>query len=183
MKLTETKIKGVYIVEPEVFGDNRGWFMETYSKIKTPEIALDYVQDNQSYSKQKGILRGIHFQNGEHSQAKLVRVVRGKVLDVAVDLRKGSPTYKQWVGVELSEENKKQLFIPRGFGHGFVTLSDEVEFVYKTDNYYNKESDRNIKFDDPEIGVDWGIKNPILSEKDKKAPLLKDSDCSFIYGD
>lgn len=183
MNITETEIKGVYIVEPQVFGDNRGWFMETYSKIKTPEIALDYVQDNQSYSKEKGILRGIHFQNGEHSQAKLVRVVRGKVLDVAVDLRKGSPTYKKWVSVELSEENKKQFFIPRGFGHGFVTLSDDVEFVYKTDNYYNKESDRSIKFDDPEIGVDWGIKNPILSEKDKKAPRLRDSDCSFIYRD
>ena len=166
MKLTETKIKDVYIVEPQVFNDERGWFMETYSARKTPEIACDFVQDNQSYSKGKGILRGIHFQNGEHAQAKLVRVVRGAVLDVAV---------------ELSEENKKQLFIPRGFGHGFVTLSDDVEFVYKTDNYYNHESDRSIKFDDPEIGVEWGIANPILSEKDKKAPLLKDSDCTFIY--
>lgn len=181
MKLTETKIKGVYIVEPQVFGDERGWFMETYSAIKTPEIACDFVQDNQSYSKGKGMLRGIHFQNGEHAQAKLVRVVRGAVLDVAVDLRKGSPTYKQWVAVELSAENKKQLFIPRGFGHGFVTLTDDVEFVYKTDNYYNHESDRSIKFNDPEIGVEWGIENPVLSEKDKNAPLLKDSDCSFVY--
>lgn len=181
MKLTETKIKGVYIIEPEVFGDERGWFMETYSKIKTPEIECDFVQDNQSYSKEKGVLRGIHFQNGEYAQAKIVRVIRGAVLDVAVDLRKGSPTYKKWVGVELSAENKKQLFIPRGFGHGFVTLSEEVEFVYKTDNYYNAENDRSIKFNDPEIGVEWGIENPILSEKDRNAPLLKDSDCSFIY--
>ena len=179
MKLTETKIKGVYIIEPQVFGDERGWFMETYSKIKIPEIDCDFVQDNQSYSKEKGILRGIHFQNGEHAQAKLVRCVRGIVLDVAVDLRKDSPTYKEWVSAELSAENKKQFFIPRGFGHGFVTLTDDVEFVYKTDNYYNHESDRNIRFDDPEIGVDWGIKDPILSEKDKKAPALKDSDCSF----
>lgn len=181
MNLIETKLKGVYIVEPQVFGDDRGWFMETYSAIKTPEIVCDFVQDNQSYSKEKGILRGIHFQNGDHAQAKLVRVIRGSVLDVAIDLRKGSPTYKQWVAVELSSENKKQLFIPRGFGHGFVTLSNDVEFVYKTDNYYNHESDRSIRFDDPEIGVEWGIENPILSEKDKKAPFLKDSDCTFIY--
>ncbi len=182
MNVIKTKIEGVYIIEPQVFGDNRGWFMETYSKIKLPQINAEFVQDNQSYSVKKGVLRGIHFQNGEHAQAKLVRVCRGAVLDVAVDLRKGSPTYKQWVSAELSEENKRQLFIPRGFGHGFVTLTDEVEFLYKADNYYNHESDRSVKFDDPEIGVDWGIDNPILSEKDKNAPLLKDSDCSFVYG-
>ena len=181
MNLIKTKLDGVYIVEPQVFGDERGWFMETYSAVKTPEIVCNFVQDNQSYSKEKGILRGIHFQNGENAQAKLVRVVKGAVLDVAVDLRKGSPTYKQWVAIELSAENKKQLFIPRGFGHGFVTLSDDVEFVYKTDNYYNNESDRSIRFDDPEIGVEWGVENPIFSEKDKKAPLLKDSDCTFTY--
>ena len=179
MKLTKTKLDGVYIVEPQVFGDERGWFMETYSKVKTPEIACDFVQDNQSYSKGKGILRGIHFQNGEHAQAKLVRCVRGAVLDVAVDLRKNSNTYKQWVAVELSAENKKQLFIPRGFGHGFLTLTDDVEFVYKTDNYYNYESDRSILWCDSEIGVDWNFENPIISEKDAKAPLLRDSDCRF----
>ncbi|WP_271809519.1 dTDP-4-dehydrorhamnose 3,5-epimerase [Clostridium beijerinckii] len=181
MNLIKTKLEGVYIVEPQVIGDERGWFMETYSRIKIPEITCDFCQDNQSYSKEKGILRGIHFQNGEYAQAKLVRCVRGTVLDVAVDLRKGSPTYREWVAVELSAENKKQLFIPRGFGHGFVTLTDDVEFVYKADNYYNYESDRSVKFDDPEIGVEWGIENPILSEKDTKAPLLKDSDCSFVY--
>ena len=181
MKLTKTKLEGVYIVEPQVFGDERGWFMETYSRIKTPEITCDFVQDNQSYSKEKGILRGIHFQNGEHAQAKLVRCVRGAVLDVAVDLRKGSGTYKQWVAVELSEENKKQFFIPRGFGHGFLTLTDDVEFVYKTDNYYNYESDRSILWCDPEINVDWNVENPIISDKDAKAPLLKDSDCTFLY--
>lgn len=181
MNLIKTKLKGIYIIEPQVFGDERGWFMETYSKIKTPEITCDFVQDNQSYSKEKGTIRGIHFQNGEYSQAKLVRVVRGGVLDVVVDLRKGSPTYKEWVAVELSAENKKQLFIPRGFGHGFLTLTDDVEFVYKVDNYYNHENDRSIRFDDPDIGVEWRIDNPILSEKDKKAPLLKDSDCSFVY--
>ena len=182
MNLIKTKLEGVYIIEPRVFGDERGWFMETYSKIKTPEIAAcDFVQDNHSYSKEKGILRGIHFQNGEHAQAKLVRCIRGAVLDVAVDLRKGSPTYMQWEAVELSAENKKQLFIPRGFGHGFLTLTEDVEFVYKTDNYYNYESDRSIIWNDPDIGVDWGTENPVLSEKDSSAPRLRDSDCSFRY--
>src|SRR5471030_1535964 len=179
MKLIKTKLNGVYILEPKVFGDERGWFMETYSRIKTLEITCDFVQDNQSYSKEKGILRGIHFQNGDHAQAKLVRCVRGAVLDVAVDLRKGSSTYKEWVAVEISAENKKQLFIPRGFGHGFLTLTDDVEFVYKTDNYYNYESDRSILWCDPEINIDWNIENPIISEKDAEAPLLKGSDCSF----
>ncbi len=181
MNIIETEINGVYIVEPKVFGDARGWFMETYSKIKEPQIDCEFVQDNHSYSSEKGILRGIHFQNGEHAQAKLVRCVRGAVIDVAVDLRKGSPTYKKWVAVELSAENKRQLFIPRGFGHGFLTLTNDVDFVYKADNYYNYENDRSIRFDDPEIGIDWGIDNPQLSDKDKNAPLLKDSDCGFVY--
>lgn len=186
MKVIETKIEGVYIVEPKVFGDERGWFMETYSKIKTPQIECEFVQDNQSFSKEKGTLRGIHFQNGGFAQGKLVRCVRGAVLDVAVDLRKGSPTYKHWVTAELSAENKKQLFVPKGFGHAFLTLTNNVEFVYKANNYYNVESDRSIKFDDPEINVSWdlerwGIKELILSDKDKNAPLLKDSDCSFVY--
>ena len=181
MKVSHTEIEGVYIVEPQVFGDERGWFMESYSKRKLPEIDADFVQDNHSYSSKKGVIRGIHFQNGEHAQAKLVRVAKGAVIDVAVDLRKGSPTYKKWVAVELSAENKRQLFIPRGFGHGFVTLTDEVEFLYKADNYYDPESDRSIRFDDPEIGVDWGIEDPVLSDKDRNAPLLKDSDCSFTY--
>lgn len=181
MKVIHTEIEGVYIVEPQVFGDERGWFMESYSKRKLPEIDCDFVQDNHSYSCKKGVLRGIHFQNGEHAQAKLVRVCKGAVMDVAVDLRKGSPTYKKWVAVELSAENKRQLFIPRGFGHGFVTLTDEVEFLYKADNYYDHDSDRSIRFDDPEIGVNWGIEDPVLSDKDRNAPLLKDSDCSFTY--
>ena len=181
MKILKTKLEGVYILEPRVFGDERGWFMETYSKIKIPEIDCDFVQDNHSYSKEKGIIRGIHFQNGEHSQAKLVRCIKGAVLDVAVDLRKGSPTYMQWEAVELSAENKRQLFIPRGFGHGFLTLTEDVEFVYKTDNYYNYESDRGIIWNDPYLDIDWGIDNPILSDKDKISPFLKDSDCTYEY--
>ncbi len=181
MNIIKTKIEGIYIIEPKVFGDGRGWFMETYSKIKTPEITCEFVQDNHSYSAEKNTLRGIHFQKGDHAQAKLVRCIKGAVLDIGVDLRKGSPTYKQWVGVKLSAENKKQLFIPRGFGHGFITLTDDVEILYKADNYYNQENDRSIRYDDPEFSIDWGASSMILSNKDKSAPFLKDSDCDFVY--
>lgn len=137
-------------------------------------LYYDFVQDNHSMSSVKGTLRGIHFQKGDKAQAKLVRCVRGAVLDVAVDLRHESPTYKKWVAVELSADNKKQLLIPRGFGHGFVTLTDEVEFLYKADNYYAPEADGGVRWNDPEIGVDWGVEEPILSAKDEKNPLLKD---------
>ncbi|OUP70239.1 dTDP-4-dehydrorhamnose 3,5-epimerase [Anaerotruncus colihominis] len=181
MNFIETKLKGVYIVEPKVFGDHRGFFMESYSQRAFEEAGLFYnfVQDNHSSSTVKGTLRGIHFQRGEKAQAKLVRCARGAVLDVAVDLRPASPTYKQWVAVELSEENKRQLLIPRGFGHGFVTLMDHVEFLYKADNYYAPEADGGIRWNDPEIGVDWGVVEPILSEKDKNAPFLKDAVTDF----
>lgn len=185
MKRTDTKIPGVCVIEPQVFGDQRGYFMETYSAKAFASMGITslFVQDNQSFSAQKGTLRGIHFQNAPMAQAKLVRVTRGAVMDVAVDLRRGSPTYCQWVAVELSAENKRMLFLPRGFGHGFVTLTDDVEFCYKVDNLYSKEHDRGIRFDDPSIGVDWGeVTRELLSEKDTKAPLLKDSDCNFIYG-
>ena len=183
MKRIETKLPGVVLIEPQVFGDHRGYFMETYSAKAFAQMGIDtvFVQDNQSFTARKGTLRGIHFQNGDMAQAKLVRVTRGAVMDVAVDLRRGSPTYKQWAAVELSEENKRMLFIPRGFGHGFLTLTDNVEFCYKVDNLYSKEHDRGIRFDDPEIGVEWGVEEPILSEKDQAAPLLRDSDCSFAF--
>ena len=179
MKITKTKLDGVVIIEPEVFGDNRGFFMESWNKKKMAEAGLDYdfVQDNHSKSTVKGTLRGIHFQKGDKAQAKLVRCVKGAVFDVTVDLRRNSPTFKQWVGVELSEENKRQLLIPRGFGHGFVTLTDDVEFLYKADNYYAPEADAGIRWNDPEIGVEWGVEEPILSEKDKKNPFLKDCEC------
>lgn len=181
MKITKTKLDGVFIIEPDVFGDNRGFFMESWNKKKMEEAGLyyDFVQDNHSKSTVKGTLRGIHFQKGDKAQAKLVRCVKGAVLDVAVDLRKNSPTFKQWVGVELSAENKKQLLIPRGFGHGFVTLTDDVEFLYKADNYYAPEADAGIRWNDTEIGVEWGVENPILSEKDKKNPFLKD--CKDLF--
>lgn len=181
MKITKTKLDGVVIIEPDVFGDNRGFFMESWNKEKMEEVGLFYnfVQDNHSKSTVKGTLRGIHFQKGDKAQAKLVRCVKGAVLDVAVDLRKNSPTFKQWVGVELSAENKKQLLIPRGFGHGFVTLTDDVEFLYKADNYYAPEADAGIRWNDPDIGIEWGVENPILSEKDKKNPFLKD--CKDLF--
>ncbi len=187
MKAVETKIPGVLIIEPDVFGDHRGYFMETYSTNKYKEIGIDnvFVQDNMSFSAQKGTLRGLHFQNHPMAQAKLVSCTKGTVIDVAVDIRKDSPTYKQWVAVELSAENKKQFFIPRGFAHGFLTLTDDVEFRYKVDNLYSKEHDRGIRFDDPTIGVDWGqLLNgiePILSDKDKYGPLLDECDCNFTY--
>lgn len=183
MKVTKTKLDGVLILEPDVFGDHRGWFMESWSKKKYEDVGInvEFVQDNESFTAKKGTLRGIHFQQAPFAQSKLVRVVQGAVLDVAVDLRKNSPTYLQWVAVELSSENKKQFFIPQGFGHGFLTLTDNVQFVYKCDNFYSKEHDRSIRFDDEEIGVDWGVTDPIVSEKDMNAPKLKDSDCNFTF--
>lgn len=181
MRIEKTKLDGVFIIEPDVFGDDRGWFTESYNKqrLKDLGIDIDFVQDNHSFSSQKGTLRGLHFQNNPHAQSKLIRCTKGEVLDVAVDIRKKSPTYKQWISVELTEENKKQLFIPKGFAHGFLTLTDNVEFQYKVDEYYNKEADRSIRYDDTEIAIDWQLDDLILSDKDKDAPLLKDSDCNF----
>lgn len=183
MQKIKTSLQDVYIIEPDIFGDHRGWFCETWSVKNLEKLGIycNFVQDNHSYTAKKGTIRGIHFQQKPMAQAKLVRVVRGVVMDVAVDLRKGSPTYMNWISVELSSKNKRQLFIPQGFGHGFVTLTDNVEFVYKCDSPYSKEFDRGIRFDDSNIGIDWDIENPILSDKDSKSPLLADSDCNFIY--
>lgn len=183
MEILNTEIQDVKIVKPQVFGDNRGWFYESYSYEKLKNLGIDtvFVQDNRSFSAVKGTLRGIHFQKNPKAQTKLITCTKGKILDVAVDLRKGSPTYLKWVSVELSEENKLMLYIPKGFGHGFVTLTDDVEVLYKVDEYYSKENDRSIKFDDKEIGVSWGIENPVLSQKDLSAPTLSESDVDFIY--
>ena len=176
MNVTKTKLNGVVILEPQVFGDNRGFFMESWSKRKFEEAGLfyDFVQDNHSSSTVKGTVRGIHFQKGKWCQAKLVRCTRGAVLDIAVDLRKNSSTYKQWISVELSEDNKKQIMVPRGFGHAFVTLTDHVEFMYKADNYYAPDSEGGIRWNDPDIGVEWGVIDPVLSAKDKINPFFKD---------
>lgn len=186
MNRIETKLPGVCIIEPQVHGDHRGYFMETYSTKAFADVGItnEFVQDNQSFTAVKGTLRGIHFQNAPMVQAKVARVTKGAVLDVAVDLRKGSPTYKQWVAVELSAENKRMMFIPRGFGHGFRTLTDDVEFCYKVDNLYSRECDRGIRYNDPTIGVEWGeVHEENLSQKDTTAPLLDNSDCNFVYGE
>lgn len=183
MNIIKTDIEDVIIIEPKVFGDHRGWFTETYSKEKFNDLGvhIDFIQDNHSFSAQKGTLRGLHFQLNPKAQTKLVRCTKGKILDVAVDLREGSPTYKKWVAVELTEENKKQLLIPKGFAHGFLSLTDDVEVQYKVDEYYSPENDRSIRFDDSEINVNWGVEDPILSEKDLKAPTLSESDANFKY--
>lgn len=183
MIFEKTEIEGVFTVEPQVFGDNRGWFCETYSKKAFEEngIFADFVQDNRSFSAKAGTLRGLHCQTDPKSQAKLVSCTKGKILDVAVDIREGSPTYKKWIAVELSEENKKMLFIPKGCLHGFLTISENVEISYKVDDFYSPENDRSICWCDPDLGVEWGIENPILSAKDKAAPLLKDSDVYFKF--
>ena len=181
MTIEQTPLKDLVVLTPQVFGDHRGWFCETYSKTKLAEagIDIDFVQDNQSYSATKGTLRGLHFQTNPKAQTKLIRCTRGKIIDTVVDLRKSSPTYKQWYSIELTPENAKQLLIPKGFAHGFLTLTEDVEVQYKVDEFYSPECDRSIRFDDPEIEVEWGIENPILSEKDLKAPLLCDSDANF----
>ena len=165
----------------ELHGDSRGWFAESYNKerITKAGIGMEFVQDNHSYSARKGTLRGVHFQKGPKAQSKLVRCTRGAILDVAVDLRKGSATYKKWWSYELSAENRQQLFIPKGFGHGFVTLEDDTEVQYKVDEYYSKEHDRSIRYDDPELAIEWQVKDPVLSDKDLVAPFLADSDVDF----
>ncbi len=187
MRVLKTDIPGLLIIETVKHGDIRGWFVEHYNKERyvASGITNDFVQDNHSYSAKKGTLRGIHFQNDPYSQAKLVYCIRGKVLDIAVDLRKGSPTYLKHHAIELSEENSLQFLVPRGFGHGFITLTDDAEFVYKVDNPYAPDFDRSIRYDDPDIAIDWGKylngMDPILAEKDINAPFLKDSDINFTY--
>ena len=174
MRAIETELSGVYIIEPQVFSDARGWFMETYHKQKMPMLDYEYVQDNQSFSYQKGTLRGIHFQYSPMEQAKLVRCTSGAIRDFAIDLRPESPEYLKWIAIELSAENKKMLAVPRGFGHAFLTLAENTEVLYKADNYYSPEHDGAVLWSDPDIGIDWGCEHPVLSEKDKNAPLLKD---------
>lgn len=187
MKRIETGIPDLILIEPDVFGDHRGWFTETYSVRKYAELGITavFIQDNQSYSAQKGTLRGLHFQRGNSAQAKLVRCVRGTLYDVVVDLRECSPTYRNWFGVELSASNHKQLFVPKGFAHGFVTLSDDVEIEYKVDAYYSKDDDGGIRYDDPAIGIDWtphlkGLK-PVLSDKDSRLPTLEEAQPGFVF--
>jgi len=180
MTFTRTSIHDVIIIEPTVHGDDRGYFVETFREDKLNEFLgfkVNFCQDNESKSS-KGVLRGLHYQLPPHSQTKLVRVIEGRVLDVAVDIRKGSPTFGQHVAVELSGDNKKQIFIPRGFAHAFIVLSETATFAYKVDNFYSPECDRGIAFDDTAIGIDWQIEKAQLqlSPKDTKQPLLKEAD-------
>ena len=179
MEYIETAIKGVFIIEPRVFSDSRGYFMETWKQAEFDERIghVQFIQDNESKSSY-GVLRGLHYQKGEVSQAKLVRVIKGKVIDVAVDLRKSSPTFGQHVMVELSEDNKRQFFIPRGFAHGFLVLSQEAIFTYKVDNAYAPQQEAGIRWDDPELAINWPIDKAdvLTSEKDLQQPLLKEAE-------
>ena len=185
----ETKLQDVKLITPAVFGDNRGFFTESYSDrdFKAAGIDFYFIQDNHSLSTQAGVLRGLHFQRGKAAQTKLIRVATGAVLDVIVDLRKGSPTYKQWEGYILSESNHRQLLVPKGYAHGFVTLTDNVNFLYKCDNYYDAEADGGISFKTPELNIDWPIDldKAITSEKDANQPTLTEfeKDNPFVYGE
>lgn len=175
MKIEKTTLEGAYLINLRVFNDERGFFTETYSKKKLAEagIIADFVQDNHSMSVTKGVLRGLHFQTGEDVQAKLVRVTKGAVYDVIVDLRKDSPTFGKWEGFELTDNNHRMLFVPRGFAHGFCTLEDYTEFQYKCDNYYAPQSEGSLIWNDEDLKIYWPIENPILSEKDSKAQEFK----------
>lgn len=184
MKLVDTPIEDLFIIEPTILGDNRGYFFESFNEKIFENYGLKYnfVQDNESKSS-FGVLRGLHYQLGPHSQAKLVRVVKGCVFDVAVDLRKGSPTYSQWFGVELNEDNKKQFLIPKGFAHGFVVLSEDAVFQYKCDEFYHPECEGGIIFNDPTINIDWKLeeKDIHLSKKDRELPLFAKNEHNFIF--
>jgi dTDP-4-dehydrorhamnose 3,5-epimerase len=176
MTITTTELPGAVIIEPRIFKDARGWQYENWSRRRMEEHGLryDFVQENISFTAKAGTLRGLHFQKGGSAQAKLVSCTSGEVLDVIVDIRRGSPTYKRWLSTVLSAENHKQLLVPRGFAHGFLTLTDNVEFCYKLDNFYDPDAERQIRWNDPELGIEWGVTEPLLSEKDAAAPLFKE---------
>jgi len=180
MEIIETKIKGLLIIKPVVFQDDRGYFFESYNREKFVNAGIPYtfVQDNESKS-QKGVLRGLHFQNPPWAQGKLVRVMKGAVIDVAVDIRKNSPTYGLWESIELTENNKMMYWVPPGMAHGFITLDNDTVFFYKCTNLYNKESEGSIRWNDPDLNINWGINDPVLSAKDITAPLFKELETKF----
>lgn len=184
MQIEEPPLSGVFLLEPRRFGDDRGFFCESWNKARMAEAGLDYdfVQDNHSMSAQVGTVRGLHFQSPPHAQAKLVRCGRGVLFDVAVDIRKGSPTFGQWVGYELSFDNGRQLLIPEGFLHGFATRTPDTEIIYKCSDYYAPECDGAVRFDCPDLGIDWGLSgDAVLSEKDAAAPVMADFDSPFVW--
>jgi len=183
MKVYDTKLPGAKLIEPAVFGDHRGFFMESYNEERFHQhgIRHKFVQDNHSLSAEVGVLRGLHYQLNPKAQTKLIRVTSGAIYDVIVDIRKGSPTYGQWQGFILSAANKRQLLVPRGFAHGFCTLVPNTEVQYKVDEFYSPEHDRGIAWNDPALGIDWPISAPILSDKDGKHPTLAEADNNFVY--
>lgn len=184
MNVTETSLPGVLVLTPRRFGDARGWFSETFSAARMEEAGLghiDWVQDNHSFSATKGTLRGLHYQAPPRAQDKLVRCTRGAILDVAADFRAGSPTFGCWIAEELSAENGRQLYVPKGFLHGFLTLTENVEVQYKCSDLYAPDCDGAVRWDDPELGIDWGVAEPVLSDKDRAAPLLKDAPRPFVW--
>lgn len=185
MKIETTALPGVLILTPPRFGDARGWFSETWNgpKLAAAGVNVAFVQDNHSMSAAVGTLRGLHYQRPPHAQDKLVRCSKGAVLDVAVDVRRGSPTYGKWLGIEISAEDGRQVLVPKGFLHGFVTRAPDTEVQYKCSDVYAPDCDGGIRWNDPEIGVDWGVSEPVLSAKDQAAPFLKDWDSPFIWGD
>mgnify|MGYP001191839136 CR=1 FL=1 len=186
MRVIKTILNGVIIIEPTIFSDNRGWFMESYNSQKFLEYGLNFnfIQENHSYSAKKGTLRGLHFQLNPRAQTKLIRCTRGSIYDVVVDIRKNSPTFKKWVGIEINAVNKKQVLVPKGFAHGFLTLTDDTEVQYKVDEIYCPSLERSIIWNDPSIDIDWPIDSePILSEKDISAPLFKEIDNNFDFGE
>jgi len=183
MKVIETNFTDAKLLEPRLFGDERGFFSESYNKqvLETLGITYSFVQDNVSYSAEAGTIRGLHFQKNPKAQTKLIQVMQGAIYDVIVDLRKDSPTFKQWRGYILSADNHRQLLVPKGFAHGFCTITGNVNVQYKVDELYSPENDRGIAYDDPDIGIIWPMNNPIMSEKDTKHPQLKDADNNFIW--
>ncbi|CAM4522670.1 dTDP-4-dehydrorhamnose 3,5-epimerase [Paenibacillus typhae] len=181
MKVTSLHLQGAAILEPVVHGDNRGFFMESYNEevMQKAGVNFQFIQDNQSLSAEVGVLRGLHYQLNPKAQTKLIRVLSGVIYDVIVDVRRSSPTFGQWVGVILSEYNKRQLLVPKGFAHGFCTLVPSTQVLYKVDEYYSPENDRGILWNDPSLGIDWPVARPVLSDKDKRHPLLKDAELNF----
>lgn len=181
MNLSPLKLDGAVILEPVVHGDHRGFFMESYNEqvMKQLGVSYDFIQDNQSLSADPGVLRGLHYQLNPKAQTKLIRVLTGAIYDVILDIRKSSPTFGQWIGVILSEYNKRQLLVPKGFAHGFCTLTPNTQVLYKVDEYYSPENDRGILWNDPALDIDWPISEPLLSDKDRKHPVLADAELNF----
>ncbi|MED4113700.1 dTDP-4-dehydrorhamnose 3,5-epimerase [Priestia megaterium] len=183
MNIIKTKFEDAVLIEPKVFGDHRGFFTESYNKemFQQNGVDMDFIQDNHSLSQQPGTLRGMHFQLNDKAQTKLVRVTRGAIYDVIVDIRKGSPTYGEWQGFILSADNKRQLLVPKGFAHGFCTIVENTEVQYKVDELYSPEHDRGIAWNDPALNIDWPFNNPVLSDKDTKHPTLAEADNNFTW--